>query len=75
MLKAIILLVSGPLFAFGTLPPRKRVQASGSAEIYRGQPFEYVVRLFSYLCCVRLHLLSGILLLRSPKNFPSKEPK
>lgn len=52
MLKALLLLVSALFFALGIIPPRNRVQATETTKLYVGQPFEYVVRSFAYICCV-----------------------
>ncbi len=54
MFKSILLLVSALLFALGILPPREKAKESSSTRVYRGQQFEYVVRSFAYICCVRL---------------------
>ncbi|KAI0788202.1 hypothetical protein C8Q74DRAFT_1315844 [Fomes fomentarius] len=54
MLKALLLVVSALFFALGIIPPRNRVQATEITKLYRGQPFEYVVRSFAYICCAEV---------------------
>lgn len=50
ILKAAILLVSGTLFSFAITPPTP--PASQAKGIYKGQPFEYIVRYLAWLGCV-----------------------
>lgn len=52
ILKAAILLVSGTLFSFAITPPTP--PASQAKGIYKGQPFEYIVRYLAWLGCVSL---------------------
>ncbi|TFK91287.1 hypothetical protein K466DRAFT_542025 [Polyporus arcularius HHB13444] len=73
MLKATLLLISALLFALGILPPRKKVKDSGSAQVYRGQKFEYVVRSFAYISCVLILVLvcnAAVLLLQDAPHIP-----
>ncbi|RDX42355.1 hypothetical protein OH76DRAFT_1362912 [Lentinus brumalis] len=46
-MKAIIIMACGTLFAAAVAPPQPPVK--GSQRVYRGQPFEYVVRIITFM--------------------------
>lgn len=58
ILKAAILLVSGTLFSFAITPPTP--PASQAKGVYKGQPFEYIVRYLAWLGCVGLNQASRL---------------
>ncbi|KAI0636112.1 hypothetical protein C8Q77DRAFT_1052528 [Trametes polyzona] len=68
LLKAALLVVSGTLFAFAITPPRPPV--SQTKAVYKGQPFEYIVRYLAWLGCILVVLSSAahatLLLLNPP---------
>lgn len=48
-LKALILAVTSVVFSLAITPPRPPLHAS---HVYKGQPFEYIVRYLAWLGCV-----------------------
>ncbi|KAH9847873.1 hypothetical protein C2E23DRAFT_740927 [Lenzites betulinus] len=58
ILKAILLALSGTLFARAITPPTPTVTKEKAA-VYKGQPFEYIVRQLAWLGCI-LVVLSSI---------------
>lgn len=56
LVKAVIIVTCGILFATAVVPPRPRVECAQS--VYKGQPFEYVVRTITFMALVRLQLLA-----------------
>ncbi|KAI0648787.1 hypothetical protein C8Q79DRAFT_903887 [Trametes meyenii] len=56
LVKVFLLVTTSCLFASGILPPRPPVKADESAKVYKGQPLEFVVRPFAYICCCEVVL-------------------
>lgn len=56
ILKAVLLALSGNLFARAITPPTPTVTKEKAA-VYKGQPFEYIVRQLAWLGCVRLMVI------------------
>ncbi|KAL1949723.1 hypothetical protein VTO73DRAFT_8604 [Trametes versicolor] len=74
ILKAAILLISGTLFSFAITPPTP--PASQAKGVYKGQPFEYIVRYLAWLGCILVAASSAAhatLLLLDPAS-PSTAP-
>lgn len=61
IVKALVVLACGCLFAAAVAPPQPPVKKA--AKVYKGQPFEYVVRMITYMALVRMgtHLVHSIL--------------
>lgn len=51
--KAVLLAGSGMMLVSGLLPPKRAQDGrDGKGSVYRGQPFEFIVRYLASLACV-----------------------
>ncbi|KAI0706360.1 hypothetical protein C8Q76DRAFT_749308 [Earliella scabrosa] len=61
LFKVLVLAITAGVFACAITPPRPPVkpQDAGGVKVYKGQPFEYIVRYLAWLGCILVVLASA----------------